>query len=98
MRISIVSSDGRENDIVLLTVGDCFGEMSLLDGDVRSATATAAEVTETLTLSREDFFAFLNRNPRIAGQIIALLSRRLRNVDELVGDMVFLDVPTRLSG
>ena len=32
VKISLVSSDGRENDIVLLTPGDCFGEMSVLDG------------------------------------------------------------------
>ena len=51
VKISLVSSDGRENDIVLLTPGDCFGEMSVLDGGTRSATAVAIEPTETVTLS-----------------------------------------------
>ena len=39
VKISIVSRDGRENDIALLSPGDCFGEMSVLDGGFRSATA-----------------------------------------------------------
>ena len=99
VKISVVSQDGRENDIALLTHGDCFGEMSVLDGGFRSATAVAVEPTETmtLTLSREDLFAFLREHPEAAFQIIAVLVRRLRAMDEMVGDMVFLDVPTRVA-
>ena len=97
VKISIISQDGRENDIALLTTGDCFGEMSVLDGGLRSATAVAAEPTETMTLAGEDFLAFLNEHTQVAIQIIALLVRRLRDMDEMVGDMVFLDVPTRVA-
>ena len=91
VKISIVSPDGWENDITLLTVGDCFGEMSVLDGGPRSATA---EATETMTLSREDFLGFVKEHSEVALQIIVLMVRRMRAMDELVGDMVFLDVPT----
>ena len=97
MKISIVSRDGSENDIALLTQGDCFGEMSVLDGGSRSATAVAVDPTETMTLSREDFLDFLNQHGDVALQIIVLMVRRLRNMDEMVGDMVFLDVPTRVA-
>ena len=97
VKISIVSRDGRENDIALLTQGDCFGEMSVLDGGSRSATAVAVDPTETMTLSREDFLDFLNQHGDVALQIIVLMVRRLRNTDEMVGDMVFLDVPTRVA-
>ena len=97
VKISIVSPDGRENDITLLTVGDCFGEMSVLDGGSRSATAVATEATETMTLSREDFLGFVKEHSEVALQIIVLMVRRLRAMDELVGDMVFLDVPTRVA-
>ena len=97
VKISIVSRDGRENDIALLTPGDCFGEMSVLDGGLRSATAVAVEPTETMTLSRDDFLDFLNEHGQLAIQIIALMVRRLRAIDETVGDMVFLDAPTRVA-
>ena len=97
VKISLVSRDRRESDIALLTRGDCFGEMSVLDGGVRSATAVAVEPTETMTLSQEDFLAFLKEHTQLAIQIIALLVRRLRAMDEMIGDMVFLDVPSRVA-
>ena len=97
VKISMVSPDGRETDIALLKPGDCCGEMSLLDGGLRSATAVAVEPTETLTLSREEFLAFLNDHPQVALQIINLLIRRLRAMNETVGDLVFLDVPSRVA-
>ena len=50
VKISIASEDGRERDIALFQSGDCFGEMALLDGSNRSATATAVDATETMVL------------------------------------------------
>ena len=76
VKISIVSTDGRENDIALLTRGDCFGEMSVLDGGRRSAPAVAVEPTQTMTSTREDFLTFLNEHVGVAIQIIALMARR----------------------
>ena len=95
--ISIVSRDGRENDIALMNPGDCFGEMSVLDGGSRSATAIAVEATETMTLSRDDFLSFLREHTSMAVQIIKLLVHRLRTTDEMMGDMVFMDVPARVA-
>ena len=97
VKISIVSRDGRENDIALLSPGDCFGEMTVLDGGPRSATAIAVDPTETMSLSRDDFLGFLDSHTQLSIQIIALLVRRLRNMDQLVGELVFLAVPTRVA-
>ena len=97
VKITIVSEDGRENDIALHSTGDCFGELSVLDGGRRSATATAVELTETIALSREDFLSFLDEHPEVAVHIITLLVHRLRATDEIVGDMIFLDVPSRVA-
>ena len=97
VKISLVSPDGRENDIALLSSGDCFGEMSVLNGGVRSATAVAVEATETMTMTRYDFLSFINEHSGVAIEIIALLVRRLRAIDEMIGDMVFLDVPSRVA-
>ena len=97
VKICIVAPDGRENDIALLSPGDCFGEMSVLDKGMRSATAVAVEPTETMTLSQDDFMGFLAEHPQLAIQIIGLLVRRLRTMDEMMGDMVFLDVPARVA-
>ena len=50
-----------------------------------------------MTLSQEDFLAFLKQHSQVAIELIALLVRRLRAMDEMVGDMLFLDVPTRVA-
>ena len=97
VRISITSEDGREKDISLLQPGECFGEMALLDGSNRSATATAIEPTQTFTLFRQDFMEFLQEHPQVVAETTSLLTRRLRSVNQMLGDMAFLDVPTRLA-
>ena len=94
VKISIASEDGRERDIALFQSGDCFGEMPLLDGSNRSATATAVDAAETMVLFRQDF---LGENPELAADVNTLLVQRLRNVNQMLGDMVFLDVPTRVA-
>ena len=78
--------DGRERDIALFQSGDCFGEMALLDGSNRSATATAVDATETMVLFRQGFLDFLGENPELDA-----------DVNQMLGDMVFLDIPTRVA-
>ena len=97
VKISITSEDGREKDIALFQPGDCFGEMALLDGSNRSATATAMEPSDTMVLFREDFLGFLSENPELTSDVTSLLTKRLRNVNQMLGDVVFLDVPTRVA-
>ena len=95
-KISIASEDGRERDIALFQSGDCFGEMALLDGSNRSATATAVDATETMVLFRQGFLDFLGENPELATDVNTMLVQRLR-VNQMLGDMVFLDMPTRVA-
>ena len=97
VRISITSEDGREKDIALLQQGECFGEMALLDGSERSATATAAEPTQTLALYRDDFMEFLQQHPEVIATTTSLLTSRIRSTNQMLGDMAFLDVPTRMA-
>ena len=97
VKIFIASEDGRERDIALFQSGDCFGEMALLDGSSRSATATAVAATETMVLFRQDFLDFLGENPELAADVNTMLVQRLRNINQMLGHMVFLDVPTRVA-
>ncbi len=97
VKISIASEDGREKDIALFQPGDCFGEMALLDGSNRSATATAIEPSDTMVLFRQDFLDFMSEHPEVTSDVTHLLSKRLRNVNQMLGDVVFLDVPTRVA-
>ena len=97
VRISLESDDGREKDVALLLPGECFGEMSLLDGSNRSAKATAVEEIETLVLMRDDFLEFISEHPEVATHTTAVLTNRLRNANKMMGDLAFLDVPTRVA-
>lgn len=97
VRISLDSDDGREKDVALLQTGECFGEMALLDGSNRSAKATAVEEIETLVLMRDDFLDFIKEYPEVATHTTALLTNRLRSANQMMGDLAFLDVPTRVA-
>jgi len=87
IRIILPSEDGDEVTIAVLGRGDFFGELALLDGGARSASAVAAEDTQTVVIGREDFLSWLAERPVAAAALLALLSRRLRRSDELLGGM-----------
>lgn len=97
VRIVLLSPEGDEITLAFFHPGDFFGELSLLDGHPRSATAVAAMPTVTLTLARPAFLRVLARTPRMAQQVNLALSARLRHTDVLLGDAVFLDVAARLA-
>lgn len=65
----------------LATLGprEGFGEMSILDKETRSATATAAEDTTLLSLDRDSFDRIIEQNPVVARGVYRVLTERLRN-------------------
>lgn len=97
VKIALPSSEGEHVLVALLSTGDFFGELSLLDGEARSATAIAAEDTDILTLDRDDLLLYLSENPKASTVILSELSLRLRRTDELLGDAAFCNLSTRLS-
>lgn len=97
VKISNFSAEGREAVHALMDPGAIFGEMALLDGKDRSATATALMPTELLTLLRRDFVPFLERNPRVAVRLIEVLCARLRRTTGTVEDSAFLGMAPRIA-
>jgi len=73
-----VRIDRDEQVIAELGERECFGEMSILDGAPRSATATAIEDTNLLKIARDDFQEILSEKPEIALGVIKVLSRRVQ--------------------
>jgi CRP/FNR family transcriptional regulator/CRP/FNR family cyclic AMP-dependent transcriptional regulator len=97
VRIYLTSPEGQEVALAVFGAGEAFGELALLDGQPRSASAVAIEPTETYCIQRADFIAVATRRPRIALQMLATLSHRLRQTDAMVEDLLFLDVHGRVA-
>jgi CRP/FNR family transcriptional regulator/CRP/FNR family cyclic AMP-dependent transcriptional regulator len=97
VKICLTSSDGQEISLVVFGKGEYFGELALLDGFPRSADAIALERVECYTLQRSDFHNAIMKSPKIAIQVLEVLSKRLRNTDQHVEDLIFLDVYGRVA-
>src|SRR5437867_919276 len=97
VKISLISPDGQEISLTVFGKGDYFGEFAILDGLPRSADATAMERVECYTLQRSDFHNAIMKNPKIAIQVLEVLSKRLRSTDQMVEDLIFLDVYGRVA-
>lgn len=97
VKIVSTSPEGEELILAILSDGDFFGELSLLDQEPRSASAIAMTQVLTLTLRRDDFLDFVTRYPGATAEVLSVLSRRLRKTNCYVEDAVFLDLPARLA-
>jgi CRP/FNR family transcriptional regulator, cyclic AMP receptor protein len=97
VKISRSTPEGQEALLAILGPGDFFGELALLDDSPRSATAEAIEPTETLTLHREQFMAFIDGNPGFAHHVLYTLATRIRHLNNQISDIFFLDLPGRLA-
>jgi CRP-like cAMP-binding protein len=97
IRVFLPSESGNEFTVDTLEPGDVLGEMALLDGGPRSASAVTLEDTVTYTLSREDFQTVLAQSPAMASALLALIMARLRNVMHYTETLAFLDVPGRVA-
>ncbi len=97
VRIFLPAVGGEELTVDIVNAGEVFGELALLDGHARSASAEALEDTVTYTLSREEFQRYLSTAPQVAAALIELLSNRLRQLTEYAESLVFLDLEARLA-
>ena len=98
-RVAITASaaDARESVISVLGEGALFGEMSLFDGGVRSATARVLTPVHAISLSFDDVRAVLEDRPELLWTVVGILAKRLRATDEALADAVFLDVTGRTA-
>ena len=97
VKVTRLSKDGREVILAMLNEGDFFGEMSLLDGESRSANVIALEKTKVLTLDRNDFISVVNDYPQIAVQLLKELARRLRKSDRQIASLSLSDAEKRIA-
>jgi CRP-like cAMP-binding protein len=81
VKVSTVTDEGKEVVLAFRGPGDLLGELSVIDGQPRSASAQAIEPVEALAVAAADFRSFLLAYPDIALMLLQTLSRRLRDSD-----------------
>ena len=97
VKLGTKSPDGRENLLMILGPGDMFGDLSLFDAGPRTATATAVTESRLLSLGQEKVIPWVKEHPEVSLHLLARLASRLRRTNEVVGDLVFSDVPGRVA-
>lgn len=97
IKILLPSNEGEEAIIATLRPGDFHGELALLDGEPRSATATAVEPSEDLVLPRPVFIELLDTVPGLRDALLSGLAKELRRLTGHVEELHFLDLAGRLA-
>jgi CRP-like cAMP-binding protein len=89
--------DGQQRSLVVLGDGEFFGEMAVLNGDPRSATATVETRSRMLVLEPEAFAALIRNKPDVAVRMIKKLTGRLRVANEHIQQLLVLDPNERVA-
>jgi CRP/FNR family cyclic AMP-dependent transcriptional regulator len=97
VKIALPGEFGQEALVSIMRAGDFFGELALLDGNPRSASATALEDAKAALLARDDFLAFLEAHPAAVRVVLDALAKTIRRLSDRVEDLIFLDVPSRVA-
>lgn len=98
VRIFINGLDGSETSVILFgKPGDIFGELAVIDGLNRSASAVALGETVLYTMSRDNFREQMRQHPQLALNFMKVLSQRVRYNTRQMDSLTTLDVPQRLA-
>lgn len=97
VKVTAPTARGAEPVLALLGAGACFGEVAALDGGLRSATVTAVEATETLSLHHDDLWALMREQPAFAERVVLTLVASVRRINSWLEDAYFNDLDTRLA-
>lgn len=97
LKVYVNGDGGRQVTLNWLETGDYFGELSLIDGEARSASVMTLSPTELQVISQQDFHQFLQSQPQASLALMKALTRRIRALTGSVRDMALLDVYGRVA-
>jgi CRP/FNR family transcriptional regulator, cyclic AMP receptor protein len=96
LKAVLLDDDGNEIVLARFEAGAFFGELSLLDGQGRSATIVADTDSELSVLSQTVFLELVTKDPKIAIALMTTMVGRLRKADEKIESLAFQEVGERL--
>lgn len=97
IKVFKLSPDGRERILHVIQPGNSFADAAIFDDGVFPAFAMCIDQSSLLFFPRDQFLGLLHRHPQLAINMIAGLSRFLRNFATQIEDLTFRDVPARLA-
>ncbi len=97
VKVSLVTADGKEVVLAVRGPGDLLGELAFIDGEPRSASATALDPVSSIVIPAEDFTRYLEKHPRIALLLLRMVSRRLRDADRKRAEFAAFDTVGRVA-
>ena len=97
VQITVSSPEGKEIILAIMHAGDVFGEISLLDGQERSADARAMTSCTLAILERRDVLRVFEGYPQAYFDVVQLLCQRLRRTTTQMAEVTLLDLPPRLA-
>jgi CRP-like cAMP-binding protein len=80
----VVEEDDKEVRLMVLDTGELFGEMAIVERQVRMATVRALGQARVLTIDQKNFLRRIHEDPSLAWRVVQTLSRRLRELAEEV--------------
>jgi len=97
VRVSTVSDEGKEVVLTVLGPGEVLGEISLLDGQERSADVMTLEDSVVLNVERNHFLSLLQGSSDLCMRLMKTLCLRIRRTSLSLEEAISLDLPTRLG-
>lgn len=97
LKVSITTASGGERILAILGAGAIVGELSMLDGSPRSASAEALRASKLCFISSAVFEAFANHHPEVYRQGMMLLARRLRATNDALVAATFMSLRGRVA-
>ncbi|CAN5720899.1 Crp/Fnr family transcriptional regulator [soil metagenome] len=97
VKVYVSSEEGDEMVLVTLRSPETFGELALIDGGPRSASAETLEPTSVLSLTRVTLLELMREHPALTESLLRALGGVVRRLTEQASDLVFLDLHGRVA-
>jgi CRP-like cAMP-binding protein len=97
VKVFVTSERGDEMVLATLRPPEALGEVSLLDGGPRSASAEAIDAVAVLAIARSTLFALIQQERTVADAMLRASGGLLRRLTGQAADLVFLDLEGRVA-
>ena len=97
VKLAYLDESGRKLTLTILGENEIFGEMTLIGRQRRELMAQALQESVIYEIERGQFMELLKATPELSLQVMELFGRRTREIERKLEDLVFKDIPTRLS-